>query len=301
VSWDGLLLINKPAGVTSHTVVQGMKNRLKVAKAGHLGTLDPLATGVFPVCLGKATRLSHFYMKADKAYLAAVRFGFFTSTDDREGEQEGPRRKARFTLEQLRKAVDSFQGDYDQKPPLYSAKKIRGQAAHRLARRGIKPVLPVQKVHIHEISLVHFDSDIATIYIHCSSGTYVRSIARELGIRLRCGAHVQDLSRTRFGAFALDQTCDPEAPDSVIVRSFIPVEQMLPQFPEIVIDENLGKKLTSGSVIQVQEPIEQEWVRVFNERKSLLALAQVETGESASEAARTPDRMRKLQPKIVFL
>lgn len=290
MNWDGLLLINKPPGMTSHTVVQGVKNRLKAGKAGHLGTLDPLATGVFPVCLGKATRLSPFYMKADKCYLAAVRFGFFTTTDDREGEQEGPYRKVRFSDDQLRSAVASFLGDYDQQPPIYSAKKIGGQAAHRLARRGIKPVLPVQRVRIHEISLVHYEDETATIYIHCSSGTYVRSIARELGIRLRCGAHVQDLSRTRFGAFSLDQTRDPDSSESELLQSYVPVEMMLPQYPEIVIDDQLGKKISSGSMIQLDRPFENEWVRIFNERKTLLAFAHVESGES----------LLKLQPKIVF-
>lgn len=290
MKWDGLLLINKPADVTSHTVVQAVKSRLKSEKAGHLGTLDPLATGVFPVCLGKATRLSHFYMKADKCYLAAIRFGFFTTTDDREGEQEGPYRKVKFTPEQLQTAVGSFKGDYDQKPPVYSAKKIHGQAAHRLARRGVKVVLPVQKVRIHEISLVHFEKDLATIYIHCSSGTYVRSLARELGIRLRSGAHVQDLSRTRFGAFSLDQTCAPDAPEGALVQSFVPMDRMLPQFPELVISDQLGKKITSGSVIEVNGPFENQWVRVFNERRTLLALAQVEAA----------DNLFKLQPKIVF-
>ena len=290
MNWDGLLLINKPADVTSHTVVQAVKGRLKAAKAGHLGTLDPLATGVFPVCLGKATRLSPFYMKADKCYLAAVRFGFFTTTDDREGEQEGPYRKVRFSVDQLRKALASFQGEYEQRPPIYSAKKIRGQPAHRLARKGMKPVIPLQKVTIHEISLVHFEKDVATIYIHCSSGTYVRSLARELGIRLRSGAHVQDLSRSRFGAFSLDQTCAPDAPENELIRSFVPVEKMLPDFPELVISDQLGKKITSGTSIELNEPLEHEWVRIFNQHKALLAFAHVESSESQF----------RLQPKIVF-
>lgn len=287
---DGLLLINKPADVTSHTVVQMIKQRLNAAKAGHLGTLDPLATGVFPVCLGKATRLTPFYMKADKCYLAAVRFGFFTTTDDREGDQEGPFRKVRFNDEQLRAAIASFQGAYEQRPPSFSAKKIHGQAAHRLARRGLKPVLPIQKVLIHEISLVHYEKEMATIFIHCSSGTYVRAIARELGIRLRCGAHVHDLSRTRFGSFGLDQTCEPDAPEKDLKQCFIPLEEMLPHLPEIEIDEQLGKKITSGSAIRIESPIDNEWVRVFSRNRALLAVAQVENFESSL----------KLQPKIVF-
>src|SRR5215831_4894266 len=115
MNWDGLLLVNKPAGVTSHTVVTKVKERLEVSKAGHLGTLDPIATGLFPVCLGKATRLAHFYMKADKTYVAAIRFGFFTRTDDREGEPEGPATKIKFTSKQLQSAIEKFVGERQQK------------------------------------------------------------------------------------------------------------------------------------------------------------------------------------------
>ena len=290
MNWDGLLLINKPAGVTSHSVVQAVKNRLRVSKAGHLGTLDPLATGVFPVCLGKATRLTPFYMKADKSYLTAVQFGFFTTTDDREGEQEGPFRKPRFTEEQLKKAVASFLGDFDQRPPIYSAKKVHGQPAHRLARRGITPSLPIQRVRIHEITLATHEEDIATVFIHCSSGTYVRSIARELGIRLRTGAHVAELTRTKFGQFSLDQTCSPDDLESKLLQCFVPVEKMLPQYPEMILDEELVKKVATGSAISVQSQPAEEWVRLFNENRSLIAFAKVDlTGE-----------LLRLQPKIVF-
>jgi tRNA pseudouridine55 synthase len=212
MTWDGLVLINKPAGDTSHTIVQRVKERLQVEKAGHLGTLDPIATGVFPVCLGKATRLSPFYMGADKSYLAEIRFGFFTNTDDREGKQEGPFTKPRFSSSQLEEVVSSFQGEFNQKPPIFSAKKIQGKKAYDLARQGIRPDLPLQKVMIHEIRVIHFEKDIVVIYIHCGSGTYVRSIAREIGMRLRCGAHVSELARTKFNNITLEECSSPDAP-----------------------------------------------------------------------------------------
>jgi len=290
MTWDGLLLINKPAGATSHTVVQLIKQRLGGIKAGHLGTLDPLATGVFPVCLGRSTRLAPFYMRADKCYIAEVRFGFFTTTDDREGEQEGPRQKVRFSKNQLNEALASFRGEYNQKPPDFSAKKVRGKKAYELARKGIRPELALQKVRIHEIQLIHYENESAMIYIHCGSGTYVRSIARELGTLLNCGAHVADFTRTLFSQFSFEQTCSPDYPMEKLKACFIPIEKMLSHLPEFVIDPDLGRKILEGSAISIDARFDQEWVRIFNQEKVLLALAQVVTQENS----------QRIQPKIVF-
>jgi tRNA pseudouridine55 synthase len=290
MNWDGLLLVNKPEGETSHTIVQNVKARLRVAKAGHLGTLDPLATGVFPVCLGKSTRLAPFYMGAEKCYIAAVRFGFFTSTDDREGAPEGPRKTVKLKREHVEKVVESFKGEYQQRPPSYSAKKIQGKKAYELARKGVKPDLPLQKVIIHDARLLDFEKDRAVIFIHCGSGTYIRSIARDLGTRLECGAHVQDLTRTRFNDFSVEQTCAPDAEMEKLQSAFIPLEQMLSYLPEIIIDSSLSKKVLSGSAIEAEEPVENEWVRIFDKKKTLLAIAHVESFETG----------QRFQPKIVF-
>lgn len=289
MNWDGLILINKPEGDTSHTVVQQVKHRLQVDKAGHLGTLDPIATGVFPVCLGKATRLSPFYMRADKCYLAAIRFGIFTTTDDREGKQEGPYTKIRFSKDQLEKAIASFQGEIQQRPPIFSAKKIQGKKAYDLARKGMKPDLPLQKVKIHDIRLMHFEKDLAVIYMHCGSGTYVRSFARELGMKLRCGAHVNELARTKFNHFTLEECAAPDAPVEKLKASFVPIAQMLSDFPQLTVDASQGKKILNGSTIAVEEKYEKDWVKVFDENETLLALAQPTAGEKT-----------ELKPKIVF-
>jgi tRNA pseudouridine55 synthase len=290
MNWDGLVLLNKPQDRTSHSVVQEIRERLNILKAGHLGTLDPIATGVFPVCLGKATRLASFYMGADKCYLAAFRFGYFTKTDDREGEPEGPYSKVKFSTEQLQKALSGFQGDYVQTPPSYSAKKIKGQKAYQIARKGKKPELAEQKVKIFDIRLIHFESDVATIFIHCGSGTYVRAVARDLGRKLGCGAHVQELSRTRFGPFSLEQTVAPDASNKEIRACFIPMEKMLNQFPEITLDSDTSKRVTNGSVIELEEKVLEEWVRLFNKQKALLALGHVITQEGR----------QRVQPKVVF-
>jgi tRNA pseudouridine55 synthase len=290
MNWDGLVLLNKPQDRTSHSVVQEIRERLNIPKAGHLGTLDPIATGVFPVCLGKATRLASFYMGADKCYLAAFRFGYFTKTDDREGEPEGPYAKVKFSTEQLSKAVSSFQGDYIQTPPNFSAKKIKGQKAYQIARKGKQPELAEQKVKIFDIRLIHFEQDVATIFIHCGSGTYVRAVARDLGKKLGCGAHVQELSRTRFGPFSLEQTVAPNASGKEVRACFIPMEKMLNQYPEITLDSDTSKRVTNGSSIEVEEKIPEEWVRLFNKQKALLALGHVITQEGK----------QRIQPKVVF-
>ena len=289
MNWDGLVLINKPGGETSHTIVQQVKHRLGVEKAGHLGTLDPIATGVFPVCLGKATRLSPFYMRAEKSYLAEIRFGFFTNTDDREGKQESAYTKVRFSKEQLERVVSSFQGEFQQRPPIFSAKKIQGQRAYDLARKGIRPDLPLQSVMIHEIRLIHFEKDLAVIHLHCGSGTYVRSIARELGVRLRCGAHVSELARTKFNSFTLEDCSSPDAPMEKLQKSFLPISKMLAGYPELTVDSLLGKKILNGSSISVEEKYERDWVKVFDEKKTLLAIAHTQDGERT-----------ELQPRIVF-
>lgn len=290
MKWDGLVLINKPSGDTSHSIVQIVKNRLQVAKAGHLGTLDPMATGVFPVCLGKSTRLAPFYMGADKCYLSAIRFGFFTTTDDREGMQEGPKSQVKFKKEELEKTIASLKGEYEQKPPTYSAKKLNGQKAYELARKGVKVDLPKQKVMIHDARLIDLQKDIAVIFIHCGSGTYIRSIARDLGTRFGCGAHVQNLERTRFNHFSIEQTCPPDTSTEKLRDSFIPLEKMLSHLPEVVVDSENGKRILTGGCIEYPKDLDQEWVRIFNDDRTLLAFGRVES--------RTPTA--RIQPKIVF-
>lgn len=287
MTWDGLLLVNKPTGATSHTIVQRIKKRLQVEKAGHLGTLDPLATGVFPVCVGKATRMATFYMGADKCYLTAVRFGYFTTTDDREGNQTSPVRRPDFTQDQLEEMLQTFQGDYRQKAPTFSAKKVGGQKAYEMARKGKPLDLPENTVHVHEIKLIHLENDIATIFIHCSSGTYVRSIARDLGMKFDCGAHVHELTRTKFNSFTVQESCDPDGPVSVLKSSFIPMERLLEQFPKVLLDTTQSTRILNGSSIRLDDAVDKPWVRLFGEDDRLLAMGQVQADQN-------------IQPKIVF-
>jgi tRNA pseudouridine55 synthase len=228
-------------------------------------------------------------MGADKSYLAEIRFGFFTNTDDREGKQEGPYGRPRFSKQQLESVISTFQGEFLQKPPIFSAKKVQGQKAYDLARKGIRPDLPLQKVQIYEIRLMHFEKDIAVIYIHSGSGTYVRSIAREIGMRLRCGAHVNELARTKFHNFQLEECAAPDAPIEKFKNSFIPIEEMLSDYPSFTADESQEKRILNGSSIATEEKYDGEWVRIFDRKKILLGIAKALSGDKT-----------ELKPRIVL-
>ena len=206
---NGLLIIDKPGGMTSHDVVNRLRKMTGEKSVGHLGTLDPMATGVLPLLLGKYTRLAQFFSAAEKSYSGSIRFGFATDTYDAEGEPAGPDRWGEFetvaTLERVQQASARFHGEMDQLPPPYSAKKIEGTPAYKLARQG-KPVeLKTAKVRIASLEVVALEGAEAVFTMRISAGGYVRSVAHELGQILGCGAHLCKLRRTQAGGFTIEQ------------------------------------------------------------------------------------------------
>ena len=212
---NGLLVVDKPGGMTSHDVVSRVRRLTGEKSVGHLGTLDPMATGVLPLLLGKYTRLAQFFSTAEKTYTGTIRFGFATDTYDAEGEAVGAVVEPSLTLEQVREAAIPFRGEVQQMPPIYSAKKIGGKPAYKLAREG-KPVeLTAKTIHIHEFSIVGLDGDAASFRMTVSAGGYVRSVAHELGQGLGCGAHLSSLRRTQAGVFTLDEAWTLEDLESI--------------------------------------------------------------------------------------
>jgi tRNA pseudouridine55 synthase len=207
---SGILLVDKPEGPTSHDVVAELRRSTGSRRVGHAGTLDPFASGLLLLLLGPATRLSEYFIRAEKGYIAMARLGVSTSTDDREGEvlasSEDWRSLSRAEIE---KALGGFQGTLTQVPPAYSAKKVRGQPAHRRIRRGEAVELDAVEVEVHEIRLLAFDPPEVSFYMLCSSGTYVRAVARDLGVQLGMGAHLTSLRRTTIGAFAVESALPP--------------------------------------------------------------------------------------------
>ena len=204
MSIDGILNINKPEGKTSYNVVAQLKRLTGEKHIGHAGTLDPIATGVLPICLGQATRITQFLTDSSKTYLAQVELGIITDTFDRQGEIIERRDPSAITVTQIEEALTNFQGIINQVPPIYSALKHKGRRYYELARAGIPIELKPRQVEITNLELLHCQSPLITINVDCSKGTYIRSLAHDLGQLLGCGAHLKNLTRLRCGPFYIE-------------------------------------------------------------------------------------------------
>ncbi len=239
---DGVIVVDKPEGWTSHDVVSKMRGIAGTRRAGHLGTLDPIATGVLPLMIGQATRLARFFDQSEKEYEAVVRFGFATSTYDRAGEPCGPDTEPNITLDQIEACLAPMRGQIQQIPPPVSAKKIGGVPAYKLARTNIAFDLAPVGVSIYELTLLGVEGTRARLKVRCSAGTYVRSIAHQLGLSLGCGAHIEALVRTRSGPFEIHQAFPLERlqllkNEGRLEESLIPIRDLLPEFPAVFVDD----------------------------------------------------------------
>jgi tRNA pseudouridine55 synthase len=239
---DGAIVVDKPEGWTSHDVVGKVRRIAKTKRVGHLGTLDPIATGVLPLVIGKATRLAQFYTRSDKIYEGIVRFGWATDTYDRAGEPTTEPREAAVDANQLEALLESFRGEILQTPPPVSAKKVGGKRAYELARQSMPQDLQPVPVQIYELTALAVRGPRMRLRVHCSGGTYIRSIAHDLGQRLGCGAHIEELRRLASGEFEIAQARTIEqleslADDDRLFDALLPAAQMLPEFPSVFVDE----------------------------------------------------------------
>lgn len=253
---SGIVVVNKPEGWTSHDVVNKIRGIFRTRRVGHLGTLDPIATGVLPLMVGQATRLAQFWEKADKEYDATVRFGFATSTYDRAGEPAGPVGTPHLSRAQIEACLVAHRGDIRQTPPPVSAKKISGVPAYKLARRNTPVQLEPVRVMIYELELLDIEGDCARLRLRCSAGTYVRSIAHELGLALGCGAHVHALARTAAGPFRLNSARTLDELQSLadagrLEEAITPAADLLPQFPPVYVDEITAGQIRHGREFNV--------------------------------------------------
>ncbi len=275
---NGVLIIDKPAGLTSHDVVNRVRRILQQPSVGHLGTLDPLATGVLPLVTGNLTRLAQFYGGAEKTYEGVIRFGFATDTYDSDGEPQGPAQAVNVSLEQVRELAGHFVGLIEQMPPPFSAKKIKGVPAYKLARKHQEVDLKAVQVEIKEFEILSVEGDRASFRARVASGTYVRSIAHEMGKRLGCGAHLQSLRRTRLGEFdlstahtldELDAACKAGKDD----EPFIHPRQLLPEFPCVSVNEDVAALIRNGRAVNLPELSQARQVKVFMGQRELIAIA----------------------------
>ena len=239
---DGVIVVDKPEGWTSHDVVGKVRRIAKTKRVGHLGTLDPIATGVLPLMIGKATRLAQFYTRSDKIYEGVVRFGWATNTYDRAGERVGPATEITLDPCELEPVLETFRGEILQTPPPVSAKKVEGRRAYELARQAVMLELEPVKVHIYELTLIECHGPDARLRAHCSGGTYMRSIAHDLGQLLGSGAHVHELRRLASAEFELSQArtiaqLESLAAEERLLDALVPAADMLPGFPSVFADE----------------------------------------------------------------
>jgi tRNA pseudouridine55 synthase len=228
-----------------------MRRVAKTKKIGHLGTLDPIATGVLPLVIGRATRLSQFYTKSDKIYEGLVRFGWSTTTYDRAGEPTSERREVTVDAEALNEALERFRGPISQTPPPVSAKKVDGKRAYELARAAVAVELAPVPVEVHEITVLEAAGAEARIRVHCSGGTYMRSIAHEVGQALGCGAHLAELRRHVSGEFTLAQArtiaqLESLAADERLADALVPTAEMLPGMPTVFVDDATVALIRNG-------------------------------------------------------
>ena len=266
----GIVVLDKPAGMSSNAALQQVKRLFNANKAGHTGSLDPAATGVLPVCLGEATKVSGYLLDSDKAYQVVVKLGVRTDSGDTEGEVVEERPVPALDEALVESVLASFRGEIEQVPPMYSALKRDGQPLYKLARQGIEVEREPRAVTIHELNLLAFDADTLTLDVRCSKGTYIRTLAEDIGERLGCGAHVFALRRTLAGPFDLGQAHTLEALEVLKQESFaaldnilLPIEQALADWPRISLSSDLAYHLKRGQAVLVPKAPTQGLVSLF--------------------------------------
>lgn len=274
---SGILNVNKTTGITSHDVVARVRRILRQRRVGHAGTLDPLATGVLLICVGQATRLAEYLMDTVKVYRARLRLGLTTDTHDAEGRvvAEAP---VQVTEDEVRRALANFLGPIEQVPPMYSALKREGTPLYRLARQGIEVSREPRQIEIHELLLEAWSPPQLTIRIVCSSGTYIRALARDLGQWLGCGAHVAALTRLACGPFTLEGAIRLRELAQAVAEGRLdevmhPPDAAVANWPPLILDEEAGWRMTHGQPVAGAPMGDGEWARVYSQKGEFLAIA----------------------------
>jgi tRNA pseudouridine55 synthase len=276
---NGILLIDKPHGMTSNQVLQRAKRILQACKAGHTGSLDPIATGLLPLCFGEATKVSQFMLDADKQYWVRIKLGEATTTYDIEGEVVSTG-AVNVDQRQIEKALKSFTGTISQLPPMYSAVKQGGQALYKLAREGKEVERSPREVTVYRIDLLKFDGEYLELEILCSKGTYVRTIAHDLGQMLGCGAHVVELRRLGVGDFRIDEAVgledieDLQSPEEA-ERLLLPVDEALLGLPDVTLTSLATHYLLQGQPVTARHGQEPGLVRLYNDENAFLGMGEV--------------------------
>lgn len=279
---DGLIVINKHKGITSQVAVSKIKRLLKIKKAGHFGTLDPMAEGVLLVALGKATRFFDFYIKGDKYYTGLIHFGYTTTTYDAEGEADSDVAEADLYSMDLPSLKEGFLGEIEQYPPKYSAKKRDGKPLYKYARENIEVEIKPSRVTVNSFETEIRSKDTLWFRIGCSSGTYIRSIAHDIGQKAGTGAHLKELNRTASGEFTIEKAWRLEDIENMELEErhnlIVPIDELLTEYPGVITGSNGFKRIMNGMEIAGRDVIEEipgsgDLFRILDEDKKLLAFS----------------------------
>lgn len=284
-----MLLLDKPHGFSSNQALQKAKWLLQAAKAGHTGTLDPLATGLLPLCFGEATKFAHYLTEADKTYVATLKLGITTNTGDMEGEVVSVQ-PVNVTQQQFEQAAQKFVGEISQVPPMYSALKHEGKALYEYARAGVEIERKARTVHIHNIHLESFQSDVAEITVTCSKGTYIRTLAEDIGKLLGCGAHLIGLRRTATAGYNIAQTITLEQFESLTLAQrdavLLAPDSAVEYLPAVELDADSTYYLQQGQPVWQSGKLPCGLLRLYSEDQRFLGL-----GESQSDGKIAPKRL----------
>lgn len=293
---SGVLVVDKPVGMTSHDVVQVIRNGTGLRRAGHTGTLDPRASGVLVILVGPAVRLSEYVSASDKRYQAIIRLGSTTDTFDAEGKFTRSNQPVNVTEAQFEEVLQSFIGEIEQTPPPYSAVKVQGRKAYEMARQGEEVDLTPRKIQVHHLEVLEWAPPEVVVDVHCSSGTYVRSLANDLGEKLGCGAYLVGLRRTKSGRFSLrDATPLRKLQEAFTAGNWyqylIPAAEALGDWPAIELSPDEVEAVRHGHRVKVKEGNTEAKVRGVSTQGELVALMEIATAEDGSS---------EWQPRKVF-
>ncbi|OUR74410.1 tRNA pseudouridine(55) synthase TruB [Methylophaga sp. 42_8_T64] len=289
-SITGIIVVDKPTGRSSNHVLQQVKRMFDAKKAGHTGSLDPLATGLLPICLGEATKVSSYLLDADKRYHVTCQLGVLTDSGDSDGEIIETTPVPEFTEQQLVALVANFIGEQQQVPPMYSALKYNGQPLYKLARQGIEVERKSRKITLYEINVLATTVDTFTLDVRCSKGTYIRTLVEDISHALGCGGHVTMLRRVEVAGYQQSQSVSIEQLESIVEQDglmgldncLLPTEDALPEWPAIDLTTEMVNALRFGQAVQVDDKFESANVRLFDLDKQFLGLGEMsETGTVA--------------------
>lgn len=290
---NGILLLDKPLGISSNRALQTVKHLFNAKKAGHTGNLDPLATGVLPICFGEASKVTAFLLDSNKRYTCTALLGTTTSTGDKEGDILQSRNVTSFSEDDIERILESFRGPIQQIPPMYSALKHNGQPLYKLARQGLEIERKARDVIIHQLNLIDCQTDSISLDVFCSKGTYIRTLAQDIGEKLGCGAHLSQLRRTQVEPFDCNKLYSIEdlerlAKHNQLDSTLLPIDSALIKLPKVVLLDTEATRLKNGLKISRNEIPKSKMIRLYLKTGEFIGI-----GRYSSDHQLAPKRMMK--------